>query len=198
VKLDPGCLLRQPDPRAACLTEGSNAAVLADSQTNSIAQTLAGAPADIALRLSSTPQAGFGYYSPYIGVVRNLARILGAFQSAQLQFIPALSVQHGETTALLLNMVPSFRKPQSVFVAALPTVAPSMPPPLQAGTDAPLCASRPELVLPVAGAPLVFATEYARQVTLRVQARDGRALDLPVIADPVQGGYRLRTMDAVI
>jgi len=191
VKLDPNCLLAQPDPRTACLTEGSNAAVLADSQTNSIAQTLAGAPADIALQLSSTPQAGFGYYSPYIGVVRDLARILGAFQSAQLQFIPALSVQHGGTTALLLNTVPSFRKPQSVLVAALPSVAPSTPPPLQARADAPLCAARADLILPVTGAPLVFATDYARKMALRVQARDGATLELPVTADLVGGGYRL-------
>ena len=45
VKLDTDCLLRQPDTQAACLTQGSNAMVLADSQTSSIAQTLAGAPA---------------------------------------------------------------------------------------------------------------------------------------------------------
>ena len=196
VKLDPSCLLRQPDPRSACLAEGSNAAVLADSQTNSIAQTLAGAPADIALQLSSTPQAGFGYYSPYIGVVRDLARILGAFQSAQLQFIPALSVQHGDTTALLLNTVPSFRKPQSVLVVALPPVAPATPPPLQATAEAPLCAGRPDLVLPVTGAPLVFSTGYARQMALRIATKDGRTIDVPATADPVQGGYRLGHVDA--
>jgi hypothetical protein len=44
VRPDPACLLNQPGARAACLTQGTNAAVLADSQTNSIAQTLAGAP----------------------------------------------------------------------------------------------------------------------------------------------------------
>lgn len=189
VKLDTDCLLRQPDARAACLTQASNAAVLADGQTSSIAQTLAGAPADIALQLSSTPQAGLGYYSPYIGVIRDVARILGAFQSAQLQFIPALSVERGDTTALLLNAVPSFRKPQSVLVAALPGVAPAVLPPLMASAEAPLCASRPGLVLPVTGAPLVFATGYARMMALRVKTGDGRTVDLPVTADPTRGGY---------
>jgi hypothetical protein len=191
VRPDPGCLLEQPGARAACLTQGINAAVLADGQTNSIAQTLAGAPADIALQLSSTAQAGSGYYSPYIGVVRDLARILGAFQSAQLQFIPALSVQNGDTTRLLLNAVPSFRKPQSVLVAALPTVAAPMPPPLQAKAGAPLCVSRPGLVLPVVGAPLVFATGYARQMALRVPTKEGGATEIPVSADPARGGYVL-------
>ena len=191
VKLDADCLLRQPDTQAACLTQGSNAMVLADSQTSSIAQTLAGAPADIALQLSATPQGGFGYYSPYIGVVRDLARILGAFQSAQLQFIPALSVQQGAATKLLLNTAPSFRKPQSVLVAALPTVAEPSLPPLKSKAEGGICISRPGLVLPVGGAPLVFATDYARQVALSVPLKTGRTLDFPLLADPARGGYAL-------
>ncbi|MEN2787270.1 hypothetical protein ABC969_12670 [Sphingomonas qilianensis] len=196
VKPDPACLERQPHTRAGCLTQGSNVAVFADSQTNSIAQTLAGAPADIALQLSGTPQGGFGYYSPYIGVVRDLARILGAFQSAQLQFIPALSVQQGATTQLLLNTVPSFRKPQSVLVAALPPVAPPALPPIEAIERRALCANRPNLLIPVAGAPLVFATDYARQVAVRVRTRDGQTRDFPVSADVAQGGYVLSAMAA--
>ncbi|MEG3165296.1 hypothetical protein U1701_11890 [Sphingomonas sp. PB2P19] len=194
VKPDPACLQRQPDTRAGCLTQGSNVAVFADSQTNSIAQTLAGAPADIALQLSGTPQGGYGYYSPYIGVVRDLARILGAFQSAQLQFIPALSVQRGATTELLLNTVPSFRKPQSVLVAALPPVAPPALPPVEATERRALCAYTPNLLLAVAGAPLLFATDYARQVALRVRGKDGQTLEFPVVADAAQGGYVVATM----
>ncbi|TXC72792.1 hypothetical protein FSB78_06190 [Sphingomonas ginsenosidivorax] len=196
VKLDTDCLLRQPDARVACLTQGSNAAVLADGQTSSIAQTLAGAPADIALQLSSTPQAGFGYYSPYVGVIRDVARIFGAFQSAQLQFIPALGVQHGPTTALLLNTVPSFRKPQSVLVAALPSVAPPALPPLSAGDESALCATQPGLVLPVSGAPLVFATDYARQMAVRLTGSGGRVMEIPATADPARGGYVLGAADA--
>lgn len=191
VKVDANCLLRQPDTQAACLAQGRNAQVLADAQTKSIAQTLAEAPADLAFRLSATPQGGYGYYSPYIGVVRDLARILGAFQSAQLQFIPALSVQHGVSTQLLLNTPPSFRKPHSVLVAALPTVAPPAPPPLRSQAEGRLCAGRPGLVLPVAGAPLVYATDYARRMVLRVRTEDGRTLEFPVRADAAKGGYVL-------
>ncbi|WP_245833046.1 hypothetical protein [Sphingomonas mucosissima] len=189
IKLDSACLLRQPDPRAACLAQSGNAAVLADSQTSSIAQTLAGAPANIALQLSATPQGGFGYYSGYIGVVRDLARMLGAFQSAQLRFIPALSVPREGRIELLLNTVPSFRKPQSVLVAALPTVAPPTLPTLSVKTAGPLCLTKPGLILPVGGAPLVFSTDYPRAMTLRVPTATGTMLDLPAAADPAAGGF---------
>ncbi|MEG3166164.1 hypothetical protein U1701_16345 [Sphingomonas sp. PB2P19] len=197
VKVDPSCVLQQPDARAACLGQGSNAVVLADGQTNSIAQTLAGEPADIALQLASTAQAGYGYYSPYIGVMRDLARILGAFQSAQLQFIPALNLQAGETTDLLLNVVPSFRKPQSVLVVALPPVTDPSPPRLQATGDAPLCLSRPNLTLPVAGAPLVFATEYTRDMAVRLDPIEGKSLEIPVVADPALGGFTIAASAAL-
>jgi hypothetical protein len=191
VKVDPSCVLQQPDARAACLSQGSNAGVLADGQTNSIAQTLAGAPADIALQLASTAEAGYGYYSPYIGVVRDLGRILGAFQSAQLQFIPALNLQAGETTHLLLNVVPSFQKPQSVLVAALPPVTLPSPPQLRATVDSQLCLSRPDLTFPVSGAPLVFATEYTRDMAVRVSLADGGSFEIPVVADPALGGFTI-------
>ncbi|WP_093005133.1 hypothetical protein [Sphingomonas palmae] len=197
VKLDPACLQPGEDPRAACLTPGQSAAVLADGQTSSIAQTLAGAPANIALQLAATPQAGYGYYSAYIGVFRDLARMLGAFQSAQLQFIPALNVQQGARTDLLLNTVPSFRKPQSVLVAALPTVAPPARPPLEAGTTGPLCLDRPDLVLPVSGAPLVFSTDYARDMRLRVATRAG-SVDVPISADAARGGFVVGDRSALV
>lgn len=188
VKLDPACLRKGQDPRAACLPQGQNAAVLADAQTSSIAQTLAGAPATIALQLAATPQAGFGYYSAYIGVVRDVARMFGAFQSAQLRFIPALNVHRGEETDLLLNAIPSFRKPQSVLVAALPTVASPTLPPLEADGARSLCLARPGLVLPVSGAPLAYTTAYARQMRLRVKTTSAM-VDLPLRADATQGGF---------
>ncbi|ONF95533.1 hypothetical protein [Sphingomonas jeddahensis] len=189
IKLDAGCLLGQADPRAACLTQDGGATVLADSQTSSIAQTLAGAPANIALQLSATPQGGFGYYSAYIGVVRDLAQMLGAFQSAQLRFIPALGVPREGRIELLLNTAPSFSRPQSVLVAALPNVAPPTLPVLTPAAGPRLCLAAPKLVLPVSGAPLVFSTDYPRAMTLRVPTATGRMLDLPVTPDPAQGGF---------
>lgn len=188
VKVDPGCLVRQADVQATCGAPGG-VAVLADAQTSSLAQTLAGTPADVALQVSSTPQAGFGYYSPYLGLVRDVARIFGAFQSAQLQFVPAVEAAQGEQTRFLLNAAPSFRRPQSVLVAPLPAVAAGRPPSFAAAADDALCATRPSLLLPVSGAPLVLATAFAHDMALRIVSADGRPLDLPVRADAVRGGY---------
>jgi hypothetical protein len=189
VKVDPACLARQPDVQAACLAQGGGTAVLADAQTSSLAQNLAGAPADVALAVSSTPQASFGYYSPYIGLVRDLARIFGAFQSAQLQFIPALEIQRGEQTRLFLNTPPSFRRPQSVLVAPLPAVAAAPPPAMTPTGDGSLCATRAPLLAGFSGSPLLYATDYARDIQLRVKLGGGETLDLPATADPVRGGY---------
>src|SRR3546814_15703399 len=64
-----------------------------------------------AYRISSTRQAGYGYYSPYIGVVRDIARLFGAVQSTQLQYIPALSRLDDDRVPLLLNAAPTFGGP---------------------------------------------------------------------------------------
>ncbi len=190
IKFDSGCLLKQPDLQAACLTQGRDSLVLADGHSASLAETLSGTPTDLALQVAATPQGGYGYYSPYIGVVRDVARILGAFQTAQFQYIPALGLYQDDRIALLLNAVPSFAKPQSVMVAALPPIETPLPPPLRlADPGATLCASRPDLLLPVEGAPLIYSTGYARNVALRLKDRGGRDLEIPVAADPEQGGY---------
>jgi len=190
VRFDPACLTRQPEFQAACLGQTTSTTVLTDGHSQSVAEALAGAPTDLAYRISATPEGGLGYYSAYIGVVRDLARMLGAFQSAQLQFIPALSVERGNATTLLLNTVPSFRKPQSVLVAALPPVAAPQLPPLVAGEGgAALCSARPDLVLPVEGAPLVFGTRYLRRPVLHLRMADGREMDLPLGIDADRGGF---------
>ncbi|MBB4616688.1 hypothetical protein [Sphingomonas abaci] len=190
IKFDSGCLLKQPDLQAACLTQGRDSLVLADGHSASLAETLSGTPTDLALQVAATPQGGYGYYSPYIGVVRDVARILGAFQTAQFQYIPALGLYQDDRIALLLNAVPSFAKPQSVMVAALPPIETPLPPPLRlADPGATLCAGRPGLLLPVEGAPLIYSTGYARNMALRLKDRSGRDLEIPVAADPEQGGY---------
>jgi hypothetical protein len=190
IKIDQSCLLKPTDLQAACLTQNHDALVLADSHSSSIAETLAGTPTDIALQLSATPQGGYGYYSPYIGVVRDVARLLGAFQSAQLQYIPALALYRGDALALLLNAAPSFRKPQSVLVTALPPVEPPHLPPLKpTDGNAAVCISRPGFTLPVEGAPLIYSTGFARTMALRVATKDGPDAEIPLTADPEQGGY---------
>jgi len=56
-----------------------------------------------------------------------------------------------------------------------------------------LCARKADLVVSVEGAPLVFSTDYAHEVALTVSTKDHKSLDLPVRADPVQGGFVVNT-----
>jgi hypothetical protein len=50
------------------------------------------------------------------------------------------------------------------------------------------CARRDPLVLPIDGAPLVFATDYAHGMTLSVPTSAG-TIELPAVADPTRGGF---------
>lgn len=192
VKLNADCLQKTPDLQAACLTQDREALVLNDVHSTTMTEALTGAPADLALQVAATPQGGMGYYSPYIGVVRDLARVLGAFHTAQYQYIPGLAITRGDTISLLLNAVPSFREPMSVLVTALPPIAPPHIPPLQETADAPaLCAARPNLILPVSGGPLIYSTNFAHSMALAVRTKDGRALNVPVTARADKGGFVL-------
>ncbi|WNO54382.1 hypothetical protein [Stakelama saccharophila] len=191
IRLDAACLRQPVDLQAACLTQDRESLLLADTHSSSLASTLVGAPTDLALQLSATPQGGYGYYSPYIGVVRDIFRIFGAFESTQLQYIPALARLHDGRGGLLLNAPLSFGKPTSVMVAALPAIEPAKPPPLRPTHPGRLLCAAPGMALPVDGAPLVFATRYARDMALRLTGKGGTTIDLPVVADAERGGFVL-------
>ncbi len=190
VKLNAACLDQPIDLQAACLTRDRESLLLADTHTSALAETLAGAPTDLAYKISATRQAGYGYYSPYIGVVRDIARLFGAFESTQLQYIPALSRVDDDRVTLLLNSPPSFGKPTSVMVVALPAVEPPRFPPLRLPSAEPALCAAPGTVLPVEGAPLIYATRYTQNMRVRI-GKNGDSLDLPVTADPMRGGYVL-------
>jgi len=124
---------------------------------------------DLAMEASYTPQLSYGYYSPYIASVLDIARILDSFHVAQYQYIPALGAQHGDRLALTLNTAPSFHNPKSVLVAALPAVEQPQLPPLHAVDRKEIyCARRTALTLrllygwaPVSG---TFEPQTARQL----------------------------------
>lgn len=191
IKQNPDCLNKAIDLQAPCLMENRDSLVLSDGHSASMVQTLtSGVSADLIQQLSASPKAGYGYYSPYVGAVMDFARLMDSFQTAQFQYIPALSVQAGDQTALVMNTAPSFHNPMSVIVAALPEIEPPQPPPLRpVDAAATYCAADPHLVLPVEGAPLAFSTAYAHDMALRLQRRGGGApLDAPVVADAQKGG----------
>jgi len=195
IKVDEKCLDRLPELQAPCLTQGQESLILNDGHSTSIVEALTSGPgSDLAMEASYTPQLSYGYYSPYIASVLDIARIFDSFHTAQYQYIPALASLHGDKLALTLNAAPSFHDPQSVLVAALPAVETPQLPPLHAVNPKEIyCAGRTALVLPVDGAPLVFSTGYAHGATLSLTGKDGKSVDLPADADAVQGGYVVDT-----
>jgi hypothetical protein len=195
IKLDPNCLQKMPELQAPCLMQGHDSLVLNDGHSTSIVEALTSGPSsDLAFQLSSTQQAGYGYASPYIGSAMDIARILDSFHSAQYQYIPALATEEGDQLALLLNTPPSFYNPKSVLVIALPAVeSPQMPPLHPVDPQEVYCAEKTELVLPAEGAPLVFSTDYAHDMVLRLKGKNGKLVDLPVKADAEKGGFVANT-----
>src|ERR1700730_5404607 len=195
IKMDDKCLDRNVLLQAPCLTQGQSALILNDGHSASIVEALTTGPAsDLAMEASFTPQLSYGYYSPYIASVLDIARIFDSFGTAQYQYIPALASQRGDKLALTLNTAPSFHNPKSVMVAALPAVETAQLPPLHAVNPTDIyCARKTALVLPVEGAPLVFSTGFAHDVTLKLTGTDGKSLELPATADAAQGGYVVDT-----
>ncbi len=195
IKVDEKCLDRIPELQAPCLMMGQESLILNDGHSTSIVEALTSGPgSDLAMEASYTPQLSYGYYSPYIASVLDIARILDSFHTAQYQYIPALAAPRGDKLALTLNTAPSFHNPKSVLVIALPAVEEPQLPPLHAVNPKEIyCAGRSTLVLPVDGAPLVFSTHYAHDVTLSLTGKDGKTTELPAAADAVQGGYVVDT-----
>ncbi len=195
IKVDEKCLERIPALQAPCLSQGQETLILNDGHSTSIVEALTSGPgSDLAMEASYTPQLSYGYYSPYIASVLDIAKIFDSFRTAQYQYIPALATPRGDKLALALNTAPSFHNPQSVLVVALPAVEQPQLPPLHAVNPKEIyCAGKTALVLPVDGAPLVFSTAYAHDLTLNLTGKDGKSIDLPATADAVQGGYVVDT-----
>jgi hypothetical protein len=195
IRLDEDCFKKPVEEQAACLTQKGGELVLNDGHSQSIVGALtSGASADLIGQLSATPQAGYGYFSPYVGAIMDMGRILDSLRTAQYQYIPALSLPKKNELQLKLNNPPSFHNPKSVIVIALPAIQKEATPPLHA-VDAALaaCLQRSPLVLPADGAPLVFATPLAHDLTLHIDPAPGKPpnkpIDLPITADASHGGF---------
>ncbi|HEX3986894.1 MAG TPA: hypothetical protein VHX13_09825 [Acidobacteriaceae bacterium] len=197
MKLDEKCMDRIPELQASCLSQGQDAMILSDGHSASIVEALTAGPvSDLAAQLSYTPAASYGYYSPYIGSVMDMARILDSFHTAQYQYIPALATETGDQMSLMLNTPPSFHNPKSVLVTALPAVEAAQPPPLHpVDSKQNYCAEKNSLVLAVDGAPLVFSTGYAHEMTLRLKTKSGKNMDEVVRPDAEEGGLVLEAKD---
>jgi hypothetical protein len=195
IKVDDKCLDKIPELQAPCLMAGQASLILNDGHSTSIVEALTTGPAsDLAMEASFTPQLSYGYYSPYIASVLDIAKIFDSFRTAQYQYIPALGSPFGDTLALTLNTPPSFHNPKSVIVTALPAIEQQQLPPLHAVDPKEIyCARKTSLILPVEGAPLVFSTGYAHDVTLSLSGKGGATVDLPARADAERGGFVVDT-----
>lgn len=188
IRLNANCLSRPRALQAACLTQDREGMVLQTGGGTSLAELIGGTTTQFAYSLAATKEGGAGEFSPYISLARDFARLFGVFRSADYQYAPALAVGAGDRLRLQLNTPPSFQNPKSVLVAPLPPIGSAAPPPLRAAVKDAVCLAKPGLVLPLEDAPLVFATDYAQAMTLRLGLEDGRTVELPVTADAERGG----------
>jgi hypothetical protein len=195
IQVNQDCLRKIPVLEVPCLLQDQGSLILNDGHSTSIVEALTSGPAtDLAMEASYTPELRYGYFSPYVASVLDIARILGSFATAQYRYIPALATERGDTLALTLSEAPSFHDPLSVLVTALPAIEKPQLPPLHAvDPKAIYCARQSSLVLPVEGAPLVFSTRYAHDMALELSGGNGSSITLPARADPARGGYVIDT-----
>jgi hypothetical protein len=195
MRLDQQCFDKPSAQQVPCLTQNTDQLVLDDAHSQNMVATLtSGASSDLLAQISATPTARGGYYSPYVGAVVDVARILSTAHTAQYQYIPALALPKDNELNLRLNNPPSFRNPKSVIVIGLPPVMLSPPPPLRAIDQAEVfCAGKPTLLLPADGAPLAFGTDLAHNFVLHVETKSGPGIDLPTKPDPMLGGFTVET-----
>lgn len=198
IRLDQQCFDKPSAQQVPCLTQHTDQLVLDDQHSQSMVATLTTGPStELIANISSTPTARSGYYSPYIGAVVDMARILSTAHTAQFQYIPALALPKEDELKLRLNNPPSFRNPKSVIVIALPPVRPAVVPPLRALDPTQVfCANQPDLLLPADGAPLIFASELGRKYALYVETKSGAGFELPAQPDAARGGFVIATKDA--
>ena len=195
IKLDNDCFSKPRQQQESCLTQNTDQLVLDDGHSQSMVAALtSGSGPDLVGQLSTTRLAGGGTYSPYVGAVVDLAKMMESFRSPEYRYIPALALPHLDELNLKLNNPPSFRKPMSVMVLSLPAVeAPQLPPLRRVDSNHILCLEKPSLLLAAEGAPVVFSTDYAHDLTLRIPDKSGHAVDLPVSSDAARGGFAIDT-----
>jgi hypothetical protein len=186
------CFKRPVDTQSTCLTQAGNQSLLDDGHGQSVADALNdGSNADLINQASYTRLAGGGNYSPYVGAIVDLIRITSSLHTAKYQYIPAIAFPDGDALNLRLNTPPSFNNPKSVIVIGLPAIQAAVPPPLRPTDPKDIaCLLKPSVVLPVEGAPLVFATALAHDLVLHVDGPNG-GTDIPVTPDAFRGGLVL-------
>jgi hypothetical protein len=190
IRIQQQCFDRPPDQQSSCLAQHTEGMVLDDTNAQTVvAQIANGSTADLMNQLSYSRFGGAGMYSPYVGAIVDMAKILSSLHTAHFQYIPALALPTKDTLNLRLNEPPSFRDPKSVVVVALPPIGPSKAPPLHPLNPSEiLCAQKPELTFAADGAPMIFGTAIAHDLKLRIDGPSNFSIEIPATADPARGG----------
>lgn len=165
-----------------CLTQASTPLLLDDGHSQTVADAIStGASSGF---INEAAQSDGAVYSAYIGTLVDLVHLAVSLYTAQYHYIPAISFPQGATLNLKLNAPPSFTNPKSVIVIGLPAIAPAVMPQVSLPDPAPaVCLLKPSTELSLRAAPLVFATDFARELTLDV-GQERNALT----PDPLTGG----------
>ena len=189
LKPNTDCFKRPIDQQYTCLTQSGTQSLLDDGHGQSIVSSLtSGASSDLITNASATTMAGAGVYSAYVGAIVDVVRIMGSLHTAHYTYIPAIGFPEKESLNLRLNTPPSFDNPKSVIVIGLPAIQKATPPPLRAADPKHVtCLLKPEVALPVEGAPLVFSTSFAHDLVLHRKSPANTA-DLSLTPDAFQGG----------
>jgi hypothetical protein len=198
LKPNDDCFKKPADQQLACLRQTGTQLLLDDGHGQTLAASLTtGASADLIGAVSVTPaatQAGVASYSAYVGTVIDVVRLMSGIHTAHFQYIPAIAFPDAEALNLRLNTAPSFHDPKSVIVVALPAIQHSVAPPLRLQDPGHVsCLLQPNMVLPLEGAPLVYATSFAHDLHLHLNngaTINGKA-DLPLRANAFEGGLLL-------
>lgn len=194
IRLDQDCFNQPIEQQESCLVQDKDQLLLQDNSQSMVASLTSGPSADLIGAVSSTPLVRSGYYSPYIGSVVDLVRVMGSLRSPNYEYIPALSIPSDERVNLRLNAPPSFHNPKSVLVAALPPVDAVQAPEMHAVDPNQIyCLDKTPLVLPVAGAPAAFATQQGHDFFLDVMDKTGNEVKLPATPDANRGGFVINT-----
>jgi hypothetical protein len=189
LKPNPDCFKQPVDQQVVCLTQATAPVLLNDGHGMGVAEALSAGPsADLANTAAYTQPVGGGLYSAYVGTIVDAVHLVAMLRTAQYQYIPALTFADGSTLNMKLNASPSFNNPKTVIVIALPAVQAAKLPPLKPhNADEVACLKNPKMAVEIEGAPLVFSTGFAHELVLHLN-RTGAPSDLPLRADPVEGG----------
>jgi hypothetical protein len=190
LKPNAACFKQPVEDQVDCLTQQSTPLLLDDGHGPSFSSAIStGASSDLLTEAGTAPDGGS--YSPYVGTLVDLIHLVGTMRTAQYRYIPAISFPQDSTLILKLNAPPSFYNPKSVIVVGLPMIRPAQSPQVRVlNDDRPACLLNPAMTLSFRGAPLLFSTGLAHELTLEVKTRNS-VNEVPLRVDALHGGLMI-------